>query len=281
MRGGWKFAFSRRWAGYLVLAMLFAAACAGLGLWQVARREEALAEIARVEKNFDAAPVPIEDALPRLTSFRESQKWMPVELTGTYLAADQLLVRNRPLNANPGFEVLTPLQLTDGSIFVVDRGWVPTGENQDAPDSVPAAPTGQVRVVARLKAGEPSLPGRSASGNQIATIHLQDIASRLHTPTYTGAYGLMASEDPAPATRPVAVARPIEDEGPHLSYAFQWFVFGVMSFFGLGWAIRQEFRSVNADDPEEQERAAERAKRRAARPRDDAEVEDELLDSRH
>jgi cytochrome oxidase assembly protein ShyY1 len=276
---GWKFALSRRWAGYLAVAMLFAAACAGLGMWQVARRDEALAEIERVDENFDASPVPIAEALPSLDAYDESQKWLPVVMTGTYLADEELLVRNRPLNINPGFEVLTPLQLADGSVFVVDRGWLPTGQSQDAPDVVPAPPTGQVTVVARLKAGEPTLIGRSASGNQIATVHLPDIASRLGVPTYTGAYGLMASEDPAPAERPVAVTRPAEDEGPHLSYAFQWFVFGIMAFFGLGWAVRQEFRSVNADDPHEQERAAERARRKAARPQSDADVEDELLDS--
>ena len=277
---GWKFAFSRRWAGYLVLTILFAAVCSGLGVWQLARRAEALAEIARVDANFDASPVPVVDALPTLESFDESQKWLPVSLDGTYLTDEELLVRNRPLDINPGFEVLTPLRLADGSVFVVDRGWLPTGENQDAPDAVPAAPSGPVTVVARLKAGEPSLAGRTAHGNQIATINLTDVAKRVGEPTYTGAYGLLLSEVPAPAERPVAVTRPVRDEGPHLSYAFQWFVFALLAFVGLGWAIRQEYRTVNADDPEERERSAERERRKAAKPRSDAEVEDELLDRR-
>lgn len=277
---GWRFAFTRRWAGYLALTILFAVICSGLGMWQIARRSEALAEIAKVDANFDAAPVPIADALHNLDAFQESQKWMPVVATGTYLAEDELLARNRPLAANPGFEVLTPLRLADGSVFVVDRGWVPTGDDQDAPDSVPAAPEGQVTVVSRLKAGEPSLAGRTASGNQIATINLHDIAKRLGASTYTGAYGLMATEDPAPAQRPVAVTRPVTDEGPHLSYAFQWFVFGLLAFIGLAWAVRQEFRAVNVDDPEEQLRAAERTRRQAAKPRSDAEVEDAVLDGK-
>ncbi|HZK58918.1 MAG TPA: SURF1 family protein [Cryobacterium sp.] len=278
---GWKFAFSRRWAGYLALTILFAVVCSGLGMWQLARRAEALAEINKVDSNFASAPVPVAEALPKLDAFDESRKWQPVVMTGRYLAADELLVRNRPLDANPGFEVLTPLSLADGTVFIVDRGWVPTGDNHDAPDSVPAAPAGQVTVVARLKAGEPSLAGRTASGNQIATINLHDIAKRLGTPAYTGAYGLMATEDPAPAERPVAVTRPVTDEGPHLSYAFQWFVFGLLAFIGLGWAMRQEYRSVNIDDPDERQRAAERSRRQAAKPRSDAEVEDAVLDGRH
>ncbi|KGJ78584.1 sortase [Cryobacterium roopkundense] len=276
---GWKFAFTRRWAGYLALTMLFAAVCAGLGVWQLARRDEALSELSKIDANFDSSPIPIAEALPSLDAFAESQKWLPVTMTGTYLVEDELLVRNRPLNIRPGFEVLTPLRLADGTVFVVDRGWLPTGDRQDAPDVVPAPPTGQVTVVVRLKAGEPTLNNRTASGNQIATINLTDVAGRLDTPTYTGAYGLLDSENPAPLEdRPTAVVKPVRDEGPHLSYAFQWFVFGLLAFVGLGWALREEYRSVNAEDPAERERADERARRRAAKPRNDAEIEDELLD---
>jgi cytochrome oxidase assembly protein ShyY1 len=278
---GWRFAFTRRWAGYLALTILFATVCSGLGVWQLARRADARAEITRVETNFDSTPVPLAEALPTLDAFSTSQKWLPVEMTGTYLRDEELIVRNRPLNINPGFEVLTPLLLSDGSVFIVDRGWLPTGERPDAPASVPVAPPGQVTVVARLKAGEPSLAGRTSRGNQIATINLNEVATRLDTPTYTGAYGLMASEDPAPTQRPVAVTRPVKDEGPHLSYAFQWFVFALMGFVGLGWAIRQEFRAVNVEDPAERTRAAERARRQAAKPRSDSEIEDELVDSSH
>ncbi|TFC96941.1 MULTISPECIES: SURF1 family protein [Cryobacterium] len=276
---GWKFAFTRRWAGYLALTVLFAAVCSGLGLWQLSRRAEALSEMGKVDANYAADPVPLAEALPRLESFSDSQKWQPVVMTGMYLQDDELIVRNRPLQINPGFEVLTPLLLSDGSVFIVNRGWLPTGETAEAPTSVPTAPSGEVTVVARLKSGEPLLAGRSATGNQIATINLEEVAGRLDLPTYTGAYGLMATEDPAPEERPVAVTRPVKDEGPHLSYAFQWFVFAVMGFVGLGWAMRQEYRTVNFDDPGERVRSAERARRQAAKPRSDSEIEDELIDS--
>ncbi|MFO7690764.1 MAG: SURF1 family protein [Cryobacterium sp.] len=275
----WRFAFTRRWAGYLALTMVFAAICAGLGLWQVDRRNEALTELYKIDANFDSAPIPLGEALPTLTSFQEPQKWLPVQMTGSYLPDDELLVRNRPLNINPGFEVLTPLLLSDGTVFIVNRGWLPTGQAQDAPDAVPAAPTGPVTVVVRLKAGEPTLNNRTATGNQIATINLTDVAERVGEPTYTGAYGVMASENPAPIEdRPVAVVKPVRDEGPHLSYAFQWFVFGLLAFIGLGWGLREEYRSVNAADPQEKARADARARKQAAKPRTDAEIEDALVD---
>lgn len=275
----WRFALSRRWLGYLALVVAFAIACTLLSLWQIARRDEARADITRVETNWGAEPRPIEELLPELDAFDENLKWSPVTLTGRYLVDEQLLARGRPLDGNPGFEVLVPFQLDDGTVFIVDRGWVPPGSEQDAPDDVPSPPTGEVTVVARLKAGEPTLAGRSAPAGQVATINLPTIADLVGLPTYTGAYGLLDSEEPAPATRPAAVVKPAPDEGPHLSYAFQWVLFAVMAFIALGWAIRQEYRIRNADDPAERERAAERERRRAAKPRTDAEVEDELLDT--
>jgi cytochrome oxidase assembly protein ShyY1 len=277
---GWQFALTPRWMGYLALAVVFAIVCSMLGMWQFQRRAEARAAIAVVEANYDQEPRPVSDVLPTLDAYEPSQEWTPVLLRGHYLDEDQLLARNRPLNGQPGFEVLTPLRLDDGTVFIVDRGWVPVGSRQDAPDAVPDAPSGEVSVVARLKDGEPTLPGRSApeGTNQIATIQLEEIAERLDLPTYTGAYGLVASEAPEPAEAPVTTIKPEPDEGPHLSYALQWFVFALIGFIGLGWALREEYRVVNAADPDERERAADRARRQALRTPTDAETEDAILD---
>jgi cytochrome oxidase assembly protein ShyY1 len=276
----WSFAFTWHWARYLALAVVFAIVCVGLCLWQLDRRDTALEELARIDGNYSADPVPLADVLPELDSFDLADKWTPVTMTGTYLPDEELLVRNRPYNSGPGFEVLTPLLLADGSVFVVDRGGLPTGSEQDAPDVIPAAPSGEVTVTARLKPGEPSLPGRSAPAGQIATIQLDEIAASLDRPVYTGAYGLMVTEDPAPADRPLAAAKPARDEGPHLSYAFQWLVFALFGFFGVGYGLRQEYRRINEDDPDEMERAEARRVKDAARSRTDAEIEDELIDSR-
>lgn len=275
---GWRFALSSRWAGYLAFAIVFAIACGFLSAWQVARSKEASAANQLVSRNFHAAPAPVGALLPTLTSWRDSEEWRKVELTGTYLRSRELLARNRPTDDGPGFEILTPLRLTDGRVFVVDRGWVPTGNTHDAPDAVPAAPAGTVHVVARLKESEPTLPDRSATGDQIATIHLPTIDRRVGGDVYTGAYGLLVSQSPAPATAPTRVdaVPPVANEGLHWSYAIQWVIFALIGFFGLAYALVKEYRLRNEDDPEEQRRAEERARRRAAK-RTDADIEDELV----
>jgi len=305
----WKLARSPRWLAYLAAAIAFALVCCGLAWWQLARRAEALASIARVQANYDAAPVPLAQALPQLDSYALSQEWLPVQLTGTYLVDEQLLARNRPRNGNPGFEVLTPLRLDDGSVFIVDRGWLPTGNSQDSPDVVPAPPSGSVTVVARLKGSEPDLAGRSDVPGQVASIQLARIAQLLDEPSYTGAYGLVVSETPAVSTMPLPNLAPDLDEGPHLSYALQWYAFALMGFGVYAYGLRQDHRrrleaEAEAEEGAESALAAEAAEpgaespqlvpssggagaapgpapapARASRRRSDAEIEDEILDA--
>lgn len=266
----------RRWGGYIALVIVFAVACALLSWWQWARRAEAVADIQRIEANYDAVPQPVADVLPQLSTWAPDDEWRPVSLQGRYLPDDQLLVRNRPYSGQSGFEVLVPFQLADGRIFVVDRGWVPVGSSVEAPDAVPSPPAGDVTVVVRLKPGEPEIPGRSAPPGQLATIHLPSVARLTGSTTYTAAYGLLASEDPAPAeARPAAAPRPAEDEGPHLSYAIQWIAFAVLAFIGLVWAIRRERRIAAL--PADQQEAARAPK---ARRSIDSDYEDAALDRR-
>lgn len=274
----WRILLTRRWLGYLGFAVAFAIACTFLSSWQLSRGREAVAANALITANFDSAPVAIDAVLPTLDAFRSDQQWLRVRATGHYLPEKQLLVRNRPTNDGPGFEVLTPLKLADGSIFIVDRGWVPTGNRQDAPDSVPAPPDGEVTVIARLQPSEPLLDTRGATGNQVATINLPEVATLVNGSIYTAAYGVLDAQSPTGAAlTPVNATAPVLDEGLHWSYMIQWVIFALIGFFGLGYAVRQEYRLRNAHDPVEKARADKREHKRMLK-KTDADIEDEILD---
>lgn len=274
-----------RWAIYISLAVVFAIACAFLSNWQFARNEERAAQLALVEANYDATPVPLGDVIPPGGELDPGDQWRPVELVGEYLAEDELLVRNRPHGGTAAFEVLVPFRLDDGRVLLIDRGWVPPGEEQPEPDDVPAPPSGEVTVVARLKPGEP-LPssGRSAPDGQVPTINLSFVAESVSPatadPLELSAYGILVSEDPAPATTPEPLEDPSADPGPHLSYAIQWILFAIMGFVFIAYVIRTERRHRREDAEDAQLEAAEAAPRPASRRRDrDAEDEDALLDA--
>ena len=277
----WRFAFTRRWLTYLGMAVVFAIACVLLSRWQIGRNDETVAANSLVTHNYNAPVQPVSALLPELKGFAPKDIWRPVDLEGTYLTDKQLLVRGRSRGSNPGFEVLTPLKLTDGRVFVVDRGWLPIGSKQDVPDVVPAPPTGTVRVTARLQASETELPGRTAPRGQIPEINLPTVAGHVGETTYTGAYGLLERESPAPASRPLPAVKPTIDSGPFLSYAFQWILFAIFGFGGLAWALRQEYRIRNAEDPEERVRAAQRDRKARAKGPTDSEIEDAIVARDH
>lgn len=273
----WSFLKSRRWVSYFVLLVVFAIACGFLSNWQFERRDERVVENHRIAANYDAEPQPIDAVLPRLDSFDPEVEWLPVELHGQYLVEEQMLVRSRPRDGMPGFELLAPFRLDDGRVFIVDRGWIPTGSTQDYPDHVPLPPAGEVTVTARLKPGEPEIPGKSAPEGQMATIHLPTIADRLGGEVYTGAYGLLRAESVSAETGKL-VPKPQETEGNHLSYAVQWIIFAVIAAAGLYYGLREEFRERNANDPKvraAREREYARARRRGPT---DADIEDAILD---
>jgi cytochrome oxidase assembly protein ShyY1 len=275
-----------RWHRYLALALAFAVGCALLSWWQFARRAESVAASTLITANASASPVPLDALLPSRTAYRSSLQWRTVEVQGTYLRQDQLLVRNRvDPDGDPGFEVLTPFRLTDGSVFVLDRGWISIGSTQDRPDSLQAAPSGTVTVRARLQGDEGQLPGRTAPRGEIPSVNLAEVAKQVGLPTYTGAYGQVRSESPA-ASGPGAAPQRLEpqaadtgvDEGTHLSYAIQWIIFALLGFGALGWSIRRDL--LDAGDEvvtAAEERAIERRAKRA--PSDEA-IEDELTDAR-
>jgi cytochrome oxidase assembly protein ShyY1 len=248
----YRFLLTSKWIGWFALAVLLAAACAGLGLWQMDRRNDAVAEIQRIQSNYDRAPVPFSEAGQYFADFDASRQWLPVTMEGTYDAGNQRIVRNRPLNGRPGYEVVVPLRLATGETVIINRGWLPIGNNEAGqPDTVPAAPSGQVTVTARIKPGEVTL-NRGAPEGQLASIDLPAYQDELGYPVLTGAYGLMAAETPAASVNPVALPKPSIDEGPHLSYSMQWFAFGVLMFVGFGYAARQQaqlpWRDEDDDD---------------------------------
>ncbi len=239
----YRFLFSARWLGWFALVMLIAAGCVGLGRWQFERREAVVENIERIEANYDAVPEQYEPGTRLLDSFDPAREWTPVTFVGRYDLANQVVVRNRPLNGQPGYEVLTPLRLEDGTAVIIDRGWLPIGNAEAGrPDQVPAPPPGEVEVTARIKPGEPPV-NRGAPEGQVASIDLPSLGDGLDYPLQEAAYGLLALERPAAAQTPIAAPKPSIDEGPHLSYALQWFAFGVLAFVGLGYAARQQRRS--------------------------------------
>lgn len=257
----------RRWLGYLALVVVFAAACVLLSKWQFARLDEVRAQMERVATNYDSQPAPVAELLTPDAALPSGDQWKPVIATGRYVPELQVLVRNRTNEGTAGFDIVSPLLTNEGVLFVIDRGWIPMAADGRSPSAIPALPATTVTVTARLRPTEPVLAGQSDTATLISTIHVVELAQKWGVTTYTGAYGLLATENPE-GVNGVLAPRPEITEGNHLSYALQWLAFAILAFVALWWAIRNE-RRIKRGKP---------VRQKQKRSRDD-EAEDALLDA--
>jgi len=221
-----KVVMSRRWLTALAVAALFALAFLFLGRWQWHRHEDKAARAQRIESHYFASPVPLSQAMPSPGEpLPAAQEWTLVTVTGRYAAGSLMLVRNRPNDGVFGYEVVLPLNLTDGGSLLVDRGWIPNGRNAAEPATVPATPAGYITVTGWLRRGEPSL-GRRMTNGQLASINLAEARAATGATLY-GAYLILRSEAGPTGehiARPQPLERPDTGQGPHLAYALQWWL---------------------------------------------------------
>lgn len=213
-----------RRAVVLVAAVGMAALTARLGWWQIDRADQKTA-LHQAQLRQRALPPLGPDALPRDAQAAASERHRGVQLQGTWLAEHTVHLENRQMNGRPGFYVLTPLRLQDGSAVLVERGWVPRDLLDRTRVTAPPPPQGLVRVEGRVAPG----PGRLYDFEGAAS---GPIRQNLDVAAYARETGLplrpfsVVQED---GTAPVADGllrqwpAPAADVHKHHGYAFQWF----------------------------------------------------------
>ena len=199
-----------------VAALGAALLTARLGVWQLDR---AAGKIARQQAVEAQGRLPAIDA-PAMGLATLDRR---VSLRGHWLADRTVLLENRPMDGQPGFDVLTPLQL-DGraDVVVVQRGWVPRSQLDRTQVPPFATPDGVVQVEGRVLK-EPSRLfefSPSASGLIRQNLDLAAYAQELHRPLMPVA--VLETDAPADGLRR---DWPAPDLGlqMHYGYAVQWF----------------------------------------------------------
>ena len=212
-------------------AMLLAAAgFVRLGIWQLSRlRERRAANLVTIAARA-APPVTITPSSTRTDTLREHR----VAAEGRYDHAHEIIVRGEVLEGAPGVRIVTPLLLAGGGPAVlVDRGFLP------APDAVSADLQGTeepgertVRGIALPVGTAPGEPVEHAGRTTWRRLDLDALRRRLPYPILP----VYIEQDPDSSlpSFPRRLDPPPVDEGPHLSYAIQWFLFaGLAAAFAV------------------------------------------------
>jgi cytochrome oxidase assembly protein ShyY1 len=245
VRRPYRFLLSRRWAGLLAVALLVALACVLLGRWQLDRLGQRHERNDLLRSNLTSAAVAPGELLAVGREPAEDDQFARVRATGRYDERRRLLVRTRPFEGQVGYYVLSPFVTDAGPALLLVRGWVPDGPTAESLPDVPLPPSGEVTVTARVRHSEPPSTTGTPPEGQVTRIDVPAIAKTLPYPVY-GGYGEVTSERPQPRARPERLPAPEPSEGPHLAYAFQWFLFALLALGGYVLLARREEADLRA-----------------------------------
>ncbi|WP_260478085.1 SURF1 family protein [Nonomuraea sp. WAC 01424] len=255
LEGVYRFLLTPRWLALHVVVLLVIPAFVFLGRWQFGRFEERSDNKDRVTSNIEAAAVPLDRLAAAGRPVGEGDRYRTVVASGTYDAANGLLVRRRPQEGRNGFYVLTPLVTGDGTAVIVNRGWIEAAATADASPPVPAPPTGQVTVTGRLRTSETedSTGIRERSGlpdGQVLLIDPDKIGKRWPY-RLVGGYVELTGQQPEGVAAPAPVPAPDVGSGGglNLAYGVQWWLFIGIAIGGWILLIRREVAERKAAKP--------------------------------
>jgi surfeit locus 1 family protein len=253
----YRFALRPKWLLSHLLILILVVVMINLGFWQLRRLDEKKTYNASVRAN-ESLPVAPLDSLVHPSDPSSSGKELAfrrVTVTGTYDTTNEVIVRARSLDERPGVWVASPLRLASGDAVVVVRGFLPT---QGTPDAVPAdaaPPAGQVTIEGLVQETQtrgtfgPTDPdGRLTNIARVDVARMQQQVPYSLYPVYVQ---LKSSQPGQSGPEPEVLPEPVLDEGPHLSYAVQWFIFSTIAIVGYPLILRRSARNREGDDDED------------------------------
>ncbi|MBL8520585.1 MAG: SURF1 family protein [Betaproteobacteria bacterium] len=207
--------FRPRWVP--TLATLLVMAVTGyLGQWQQGRAEEKRQLQAENESRGRLGPIQLNK-----TSRASELRFRAARAVGRWHASGPVFVDNRVHGGRAGFYVLAPLELQDGGLVLVQRGWIARDASYPKAPAY-AAPQGTVHVTGRL-----DVP--SARFVEWTTVPAQgNVWQNLTPERFRSATGLdvlpfLLVEDPSPANLAHVAVEPAARAGKHVEYMWTWY----------------------------------------------------------
>lgn len=241
------------------LAIAFVGFCA-LGIWQLQRLEWKRDLVARVDARVHAEPSTPPPRSEWTGIDAATAEYRRVRLSGTYLDVPQ--ARTQAVTAlGAGWWLLAPMQLDDGAIVLVNRGFLPAGE------AIPSLPAQPVAVVGLLRLSEPgggflrdNAPGEDRwHSRDVAAI----AASRGLDVARVAPYFIDAERDPAANAWPRGGMTVVRFRDHHLQYALTWFGLALLCALAFAWLFVSErlLRHHRQSTPQDHDHAGPSSRR--------------------
>lgn len=214
-----SFEWQLDWLSLLAI-VLIVPLLTSLGFWQLDRAEEKVQLLA----SFDARrQLPPQDVL----SLAEYENYRPAVAVGEFDSERYWLLDNRIYGGKFGYEVVAPFTLLDGSVLLVNRGWL-VGDSSRQKLPVVDIPRGQVTIRGEFYRSheKPFSLGEIPSSKwprRVQWLELDNVAPEFDAMMPTT---LRLFQDSVAALH---IDRLVINVSPakHRGYAFQWFAMAI------------------------------------------------------
>ena len=244
---------TRRDITFGFFAVVTAVVCVRLGFWQLDRLKQRRAKNSLIMAATASAPVEIAEARLRDTT---ELHWRRLTFRGVPDYAHEVVLSSRTQNGSVGVQVVTAVKPIDSawadtSVLVI-RGWMgaPDGRKYDA-GSTREGDTIMVEALAtEFPPPGPGAVRMPSAPHAFRELNRDTLTRELNTglaPFVLLQLGDTVQHD---ATRITRVPPPSLSEGPHKSYAVQWFVFATIAIGGfVAYLVTQNPRPPSRPRP--------------------------------
>lgn len=216
-----------RWL-FIILVLAAVLTCVRLGLWQLGRHftRKSANELAAASRQTLFTYPGTEQSFPGVT----------VVATGSFDFEHEFVLRGRAYKGAPGVEIATPFRIEGSdSAFIVVRGFVPSNDAISVDrGAIREEGVRTIRGIAFsiMNEGVPLVRNNDTTWDRIPGAMLQ-LPGKFPYPVFTN--GIWQEKEKGMAAFPIRVGAPELTEGPHWSYALQWFAFAVI--FAVGGTV--------------------------------------------
>jgi surfeit locus 1 family protein len=231
--------------GFTIFALAAFALLIGLGVWQLQRLQWKQGLIAEIETRTKAPPTSLSEAVA-LARKGDDPSYLHVRVAGRF-ENDKERHLYAIAEGAPGWHLITPLTTDDGTVVLVDRGFVPDTMKEQAtrPQSLIDGETSVTGLVRLPETQGTFTPNTEIDRDRWYYRDLDGMARSMFAdkPPNLALFFLEAEESGPPGSWPRGGQTRLDLPNNHLQYALTWFLLALGLVVIYAVYVRQALRA--------------------------------------
>lgn len=193
----------------------------GLGSWQLQRMQWKSGLIETFDTRVASDPAHPPFYIKNIDEWR----FRRVALQGMFLHEKELLMTGKPFEGTAGFHLITPLKMEDGSITLVNRGWIPERlrDRESRPETLVKGSIRLEGIVREDKKKGYFVPENEPKNEVWLYINTEQMAVHRRLGE-VGNYYVDVIRESGPYSLPIGATASIKMRNEHLQYAMTWYL---------------------------------------------------------